>query len=448
VITKTHLDRRTFLRGMGATVALPLLDAMIPAGTALAATAARRAPRLAFVYFPHGAVMDAWTPAEDGRITTPPAILEPLAGFADRLTICSGIENRHVRGPVHLTTPGTWLSGTSPGRSPESGRGTTADQIAADYFARDTVHRSIEVAAEESRTIGTGGWDASQWEGHGATIAIGAASAPLAMEVSPRRLFDRLFAPGSTTETTTPRGRSRRSVLDLVAEDAAALPRRLGAPDRATLRDYLDTVRDVERRVERVEAMTPTTIGSPVEAERAFTERQALMFDLIALAFRADLTRVASFMMAAETSTMTYGHLGVPDAFHLLSHHQYDPAKIESLIRIQQHHTRMFAGFVRTLAETPGGDGSLLDQSLILYGSNMSDSHAHDHFPLPLAVLGGGSATGAGRHLRYPDRTPMADLLVTLLDWAGVPATSFGDGPGEDGGSDDRSGSTTGREPS
>ena len=194
VITKTHLDRRTFLRGMGATVALPLLDAMIPAGTALAATAARPVPRLAFVYFPHGAIMDAWTPAADGPLTTLPPILEPLAPFVSRLTVLSGLENRHAHGPVHAITPGTWLSGTSARNDGELGHGITADQIAADHLGCDTRLSSIELAAEEPRIIGAGAWAGDYGEGYSATISFRAASAPLAMEVSPRRLFDRLFA--------------------------------------------------------------------------------------------------------------------------------------------------------------------------------------------------------------------------------------------------------------
>ena len=435
VITKTHLDRRTFLRGVGATVALPLLDAMVPAGRALAATAAPPVPRLAFVYFPHGAIMDAWTPTVDGRLTTLSPILEPLAPFTRALTIVSGLENRHAYGPVHAITPGTWLSGTTPRRNQGPGHRITADQIAADHIGCQTPLKSIEVAAEEPRNIGTGAWAGDYEDGCSATISFRAASAPLAMEVKPRRLFDRLFSTGSTTAPTASGPRSRRSVLDLVADDAAQLPRRLGTRDRTTLRDYLQTIRDIERRVERAETRELAGPPSPADVEQAFTERQTLLFDLIALAFRADLTRVASFMMAAETSTMTYGHLGVPDPFHLLSHHQHDPAKMEALARIQQHHTRLFAGFVRSLAETADGDGTLLEHAIVLYGSNMSDSHAHDHFPLPLAVLGGGcGAIAGGRHLRYADRTPIANLLLTLLDRAGVPVTSFGDSTGDCGG--------------
>jgi hypothetical protein len=225
---------------------------------------------------------------------------------------------------------------------------------------------------------------------------------------------------------------SGASVLDLVAEDASDLPRRLGARDRATFREYLDSIRDAERGVERVEALTLAGVQSPAGAEEAFAERLSLMFDLIALAFRADITRVASCMMAAETSVMTYRHLGVPEPFHLVSHHQNDPEKIEALVRIQQYHTRAFARFVRSLADLPDGDGSLLDRSLILYGSNMSDSHRHDHYPLPLAVVGGGcGALCGGGHVRCHDRTPLSNLLLTLLHRAGVPVTSIGDSTGE-----------------
>jgi hypothetical protein len=427
-ITNTHLDRRTFLRGMGATVALPLLDAMIPARALWAAAAP--VPRLAFVYFPHGAIMTAWTPAAEGPNAAPGPILEPLAPFRNRLTVVSGIENRHAYGPVHAITPSTWLSGMSPRDAGWATEGTTADQIAADHLGGDTLLPSIQVAAEPPRAIGTGGWEDACWQGFGATISVRGA-APLPMEVNPRRLFDRLFARDRAIAGPSSGGRPA-SVLDLVAEDAADLPRRLGPADRATLGDYLDTVRDIERRVVRAEARDTGSLESPEASAAAFAERLPLMFDLVALAFRADITRVATFMMAAETSTMAYPQVGVPDEFHLLSHHQHDPAKLDALARIQQYHTQVFARFVRTLADAPDGDGSLLDRSLILYGSNMSDSYAHDHYPLPLAVVGGGcGAPGGGGHVRYPDPTPLSNLLLTVLHRAHVPVASFGDSTGE-----------------
>jgi len=394
-ITKTHLDRRTFLRGMGATVALPLLDAMIPARTLLASTAAKAVPRLAFVYFPHGAVMREWS--RDGRI------LQPLAPFANRLTIVSGLENRHAYGPVHAITPGTWLSGIS---------GATADQFAAECLGCDTPLPSIAVATEQATKIGAGVWEGKYDESYGTTISFRRGASAVPMEFRPRAVFDTIYhrAPGAAG----PPGST--SVLDLVADDALSLRKRLGPSDRSVLSDYLDTLRDVERRVNK---------------EESFVDRMALMFDLIALAFRADITRVASMMMAAEASSMTYAHLGMSDSFHLLSHHQNDPEKIEKLVRIQAFHTRMFAAFIRTLAELPDGDGTILDRSIVLYGSNMSDSHAHDHFPLPLAVVGGGGRQHGGQHLRSPDRTPISNLLLTVLRRAEVPVHSIGDSTGE-----------------
>ena len=397
-LTKKHLDRRTFLRGMGATVALPLLDAMIPARTLLALTSARPVPRLAFVYFPHGAIMDEWS--ANGRI------LQPLAPFHERLTIVSGLENRHAYGPVHAITPGTWLSATSARE-----RGGTADQLAANHLGGQTVLPSLAVATEEATKIGAGIWEGEYDASFGTTISFRQSGEPVPMEFRPRAVFDTLF-PNDASGST--------SVLDLVADDAASLRTRLGPADRSLLSDYLEAVRDIERRVDRA------------GVEASFTDRMALMFDMIALAFRADITRVASMMMAAEASTMTYEHLGVTGSFHALSHHQNDREKIDKLVRIQTFHTSMFAAFMRTLAALPDGDGSILDRSLILFGSNMSNSHAHDHYPLPLAVAGGGCGRHrGGQHLRYPDRTPIANLLLTMLHRAEVPVQSIGDSCGE-----------------
>jgi hypothetical protein len=403
-MSNKSLDRRTFLRGMGATVALPLLDAMIPARALLASTA-RPVPRLAFVYFPLGAIMDEWTPAAtEGRGFELGRILAPLAPYRNRLTVVSGLENRHAYGPVHAITPGTWLSGRSPRKSDDVLGGATADQLAADHLGQDTRLPSIAVATEEPRKVCAGIWEGEYDESCSTTISFRRAQVPVAMEFRPRAVFDTLFQSGAPGAT---------SVLDRVRGDADRLRKRLGAADRAALGDYLETIHDIERRL---------------DLDQRFSERMALMFDMIALAFRADITRVASVMMAAETSAMTYDRLGVPDSFHLLSHHQNDPAKIEKLARIQTFHTQMVATFVRTLAELPDGDGSILDRSLILFGSNMSNSHAHDHFPLPLAVIGGGCGTvRGGQHLRYPDRTPMSNLLLTMLHRAGVPVQSIGD---------------------
>ena len=405
IVTRKAISRRTILRGVGATVALPLLDAMIPARTLLALTAARPVPRLAFVYFPHGAIMDEWS--ANGRI------LQPLAPFHDRLTIVSGLENRHAYGPVHAITPGTWLSAT-----PARERGATADQLAADHFGCESPLPSIAVATEAPVKIGAGIWEGEYDASYGTTISFRPSGEPVPMEYRARAVFDTLF-PNDASGST--------SVLDLVADDAASLRTRLGPADRSLLSDYLAAVRDIERRVDDVRFRSESFDGS-----ETFTGRMALMFDMIALAFRADITRVASMMMAAEASTMTYEHLGVPDSFHALSHHQNDPEKIDKLVRIQTFHTSMFAAFIRALAALPDGDGTILDRSLILFGSNMSNSHAHDHYPLPLAVAGGGCGRHrGGQHLRYPDRTPIANLLLTLLRRTDVPVQSIGDSTGE-----------------
>jgi hypothetical protein len=261
------------------------------------------------------------------------------------------------------------------------------------------------------------------------------------MQSSPRAVFDQLFDRGGRCDASDVRRSGSPSVLDLVAADAARLRTRLGPADRTVLGDYLEAVRDAERRVEDVESRACIARPSAAESEQLFVERLTLMFDLTALAFRADITRVASLMMAAEASAMTYGHVGVPESFHLLSHHQYDPENLDKLVRIQAFHTKALANFARTLEDVPDGDGSILDHSLILFGSNMSDSHAHDHFPLPLALIGSSKelpytaswpAPRLGfRHVSLPDRTPISNVLLTVLRRTGVPVESIGDSTGE-----------------
>jgi Protein of unknown function (DUF1552) len=433
---KKHLDRRTFLRGMGATVALPLLDAMIPARALLAAM--RPTQRLAFVYFPHGAVMDEWIPPAAGRALELGRILQPLALFRDRLTVIGGIENRYAYGPVHAITPGTWLCGLSPReKSDPSTRlgasgmhGATADQLAAEYLGPQSPvlgPRSgvLALAAEEPKKISAGIWEGQFDESLATTLSFRRGRVPVPMESSPRMAFDTLFGCDSVSE---PRD---SSVLDRIAAATASLRTRLGAADRAVLGDYLEAVRDAERRVH----LRSESYGGQVsdeasrgDVEQQFIERLTLMFDLTALAFRADITRVASVMMAAEATSMTYGHVGAPESFHLLSHHQNDPENLEKLVRIQTFHTRMFARFIQTLAELPDGDGSLLDRSQILFGSNMSNSHLHDHFPLPLALVGGcGGTLHAGERLEYPERTPMSKVLRGVLGRAGLEALAHVD---------------------
>jgi len=431
-VTKKHLSRRTVLRGVGATIALPLLDAMVPAGTALAQTAAAPKLKVGFIYFPHGAIMKQWTPAAEGANFELSPLLEPLAKFKSQLTVVSGLENKHAAGPTHAITPGTWLSGVSPRISHDPYGGVTADQIAAQHIGQDTPLPSLEVSTEEA--VGGGACDRNYGCSYGATISFRTPSTPLPMEFNPRKLFQRLFGQGDTPEERELLAAQYASILDVVADKAAALQRVVGATDRRMLADYLESVREIERRVQKMEANDLSHIAlpdAPVGIPSSFDEQMNLMFDTVALAWTANLTRITSFMMAAEVSNMTYNHVEVADAFHALSHHQNNAAKLERLQRVQLYHSRAFARFVEKLAGTPDGEGSMLDNTLLIYGSNMSDSNAHDHFPLPMTLVGGacGKVKG-GQHLRYPDRTPVSNLLLTVLQRAGVPVESFGDSTG------------------
>ena len=430
-ITKKHISRRTVLRGAGAAVALPLLDAMVPASVALAKTAAAARQHMAFIYFPHGAVMDQWTPKGEGPDFDLPPIIAPLKPFQDQLTIISGLENKSaIAAPVHAITPGTWLSCVPPRISHDPYGGITADQIAAKYISQDTPLPSLEVSTEERG--GEGSCDRNYGCSYGKTIAFRDPSTPLPMEHNPRKLFQQLFGQGDTNDERAALAVENRSLLDLVSRDATDLKRTLGARDRAMLDDYLSTVREIERRVEQLSARDMSKISlpdAPAGIPSRFDEHIALMFDMIALAFQVNLTRVASFMMAAEVSNQSYAHVGVPDAFHPVSHHADNKASMEKLVLIQRYHTTVFAEFLTKLDAIPDGDaGSVLDNSIFLYGSNMSNSNQHNQFPLPTLVLGrGGGAVKGEQHLVYPDRTPLANLLFTLLLRAGVPVEKVGD---------------------
>jgi hypothetical protein len=426
-ITKKHLSRRTFLRGAGVGVGLPLLDAMVPAWTALAQTAASPKPRLGFLYLPHGAIMEQWTPAAEGMNFELTPILQPLAPFQKQLTIVSGLENKPaIAPPVHALNPGTWLSCVTPRASQEPYGGITVDQIAAAHLGQDTPLPSLEVATEGRG--GSGACDRSYGCSYGGTISFRTPSTPLPMEADPRKLFERLFGQGDTPQERKAIARQYSSILDLVSQEAADLQRGLDAPDRARMGDYLESVREIERRVQKMDAQDLSALDLPdVPVGTTFDQRLNLMFDMLALAYQANLTRVFSFMMAGEGSNVAYNHIGVSDAFHPLSHHQNDKARKDRLVRIQTYHSQAFAKFLAKLAAMPDGDGSMLDHSILLYGSNMSNSNAHDEFPLPTLLVGGGCGkVKGGQHLRYPDRTPLANLLLTILDRAGVPEQKIG----------------------
>jgi Protein of unknown function (DUF1552) len=430
-ITKKHISRRTLLRGVGTAVALPLLDAMIPARTALAQTAAKPTPHMGFIYFPHGAVMDRWTPTAVGSNFELGQILKPLAPFQKHLTIVSGLENKAAMGPVHAITPGTWLNGIHPRATQEPYTGPTVDQIAAQHIGQDTPLPSLEVAIEGK---GGGGFcDRDFGCSYAGTISFRTATTPLPMETEPRKLFQKLFGQGDTAEERKRLTRQYGSVLDLVSEEAADLQRSLGARDKAMLSDYLETVREIERRVQKMEAhdLSHVTVPeAPAGTPPQFEQHINLMFDLVALAYQANMTRIFTLMMAAEVSGLTYNQIGVPDAFHPLSHHNNEAAKMDRLAKVQTYHTEIFAKFLAKLDKMPDGDGTMLDHSIIMYGSNMSNSNAHNHFPLPTALVGGWKSVKGGQHLKYTDQTPLSNMLLTVLERAGVPLDKIGDSTG------------------
>jgi hypothetical protein len=431
-ITKKHLSRRTVLRGLGTSIALPLLDAMIPAHTALAKTAAKGKPRMGFFYLPHGAVMNEWTPKGEGTNFELSRILQPLEPFRSQLTVISGLGNRPAESnATHAITPGTWLSAVPPVKSNAPHGGVTIDQMAALHIGQETPLPSIEVGVTERG--GAASCNGTYGCGHGNTISFRTPTTPLPMEADPRKLFNKLFGEGDSEAERATLARDFGSILDMVMDDANALNRRIGERDRAMLSQYLESVREIERRVQKMQAsdisklkLPELPIGVP-----EFDKQLRLMYDMVALAYEANITRVTTFMLDAEVSNLAYPHLGISDAFHPLSHHNNRPASLEKLAKIQRYHTEVFASFLTKLSKTSDGEGSLLDNAIFLYGSNMSNSDRHDHFPLPLSVVGGGCGTcKGGQHLRYPDRTPIANLLLTLLDRAGVPVDKVGDSTG------------------
>jgi hypothetical protein len=422
-ITKKHISRRTVLKGAGVSVALPLLDAMIPAGTALAQTAAAPNPRLGFVYFPHGAVMKSWTPAGAGGEFAPSPILAPLAKYKSHMTVISGLRNRATdQAAAHGLMEETWLTGIDPAKIAASGvpnAGVSIDQLAAAAIGQSTPFPSLELKTEP----------------RGGSHCYAGVGKPLPMEYNPRTVFYRLFGPGDSPAQRMGILTHTGSILDRVQQESARFEAKLGAADRQRLGGYLESVREVERRVQNMIDQDLSALdipAAPLGVPEDLEAYMRLMFDLIALAYQANLTRVATFQMAMEISMRAYTQVDISEAFHPLSHHAEDPSNLEKLVRIQTYHSRLFAHFVERLATTEDGDGSLLDHSIILYGSNMSNSDKHDSAPLPLVLFGHGyGRIRGGQHVVYPPDSHYANLLVTLLDRAGVPVEAVGDSTGD-----------------
>ncbi len=438
-VTRKHLTRRTVLRGLGAALGLPLLDAMIPARTALAQTAAKVTPHVGFIYFPHGAVMNRWTPFDsaqgrptsEGQIAEFGDILKPLDKYKAMTTVFSNIDSQAAIGPVHALSPGTWLSCVRPAISQEPHAGITIDQIAAREISQDTPLPSLEVATD---VRGGGGFcDRDYGCSYAGTISFRTPTTPLPMENDPRKLFIRLFGQGDNAAERARLSKQYGSLLDMLTSEVATLQRSLGPSDKRVLADYLETVREIERRIQKMEArdlshldLPDAPLGTP-----PFDQHINLMFDLVALAYQANMTRVFTFMMAAEVSGQTYNHIGVSDAFHPLSHHNNEPAKLDRLVKVQTYHTQVFATFLDKLAAMPDGDGTMLDHSLFLYGSNMSNSNAHNHYPLPTSFVGGWKTVKGNRHVVPPEKTPLANVLLTFLDKINVAEDKLGDSTGK-----------------
>ena len=442
-ITKKHLSRRTLLRGGTAAIGLPLLSAMVPAATALAQTAAAPKPRMGFFYLPHGAIMNntrygaemnRWTPDVVGRDFDLKPILTPFAPLKKYMTVVSGLGNKPAESSaVHAIVPATWLSCQHPRQSHAPFGGVTIDQIAAKHIGQDTPLPSLELATEEEG--GGAACDGTYGCSYGRTISFRTPTTPMPMEFDARKAFEKIFGRGNNDSERRAVSGDYQSLLDMVLKEASSLKGTLGGEDRALVDDYLDSVREIERRLELLGQRDLTKIDLPdvPVARPSFDDLLRLQFDLIVAAFQANMTRITSFMMAAEVSNQSYAHVGVPDAFHPVSHHADNKASMEKLVLIQRYHTQVFADFMTKLTKIPDGDaGSILDNSIFLYGGNMSNSNQHNQFPFPTLVFGGGAGKIKGQqHLVYPDRTPLANLLFTLLLRAGVPVEKVGDDTGE-----------------
>jgi hypothetical protein len=440
-LTRKHLSRRTVLRGAGATLALPLLDAMIPAATALAQTAAVPKLRMGFFYIPHGAIMgntvhgpemDRWTPRGAGADFTLSPILKALEPHKRYVTSFGNLQNQAMVGGVHSLAPATWLSGTRPNKgSASASMATTLDQLVAQQIGQNTTLPSLEVASETTQQAAACSGSACFYN---TTLSFRDAHSPLPMEHNPRKVFIQLFGEGDTPEERAAISDQTKSLLDRVRDRINALRRDLGAGDRAVLDNYVETVREIERRVQLASSRDLSTIkvpAAPIGELTSFGEQVDLMFDLIALAYQADLTRVASYIMVAEGTNRTYNHIGVSDSFHPVSHHANDLTRIEKLVKIQAWHVERFAAFLAKLAKVPDGDGTLLDHAMFLYGSNMSNSDRHNGHPLPTLLVGGGNGRLKGsQHVDLREPTPIANLHLTILDKINAKQEKFGDSTG------------------
>jgi hypothetical protein len=436
IITKMALPRRTFLRGIGASLALPLLDAMVPSMTALTRTAAEPVRRLGFVYMPMGCDITRWTPPGGNRLADLSPALQSLASVSDQLTVISNLELKNAYPGTHATSNAAFLSAATAKwtESTDYHLGTTVDQIAAQHIGQQTLLPSLELSMDLLQTIGQ--CDNGYACVYQNNLSWSSPTTPLPAEAHPRIVFERLFGEGGSAADRRAALRRRASLLDWVRDDISHLQQRLGPDDRARVDQYLNTVREVERRIQKAEAETTSEqlpdLDRPVGVPALYADHAKLMFDLQVLALQGDVTRVITFQLARETSTRTYTEIGVPDPHHPLTHHGNDPDKIARMAKINAFHVSLFAYFLEKLKSTPEGNGSLLDHALYLYGSGMGNPNVHDHVNLPILVAGGSAGrVKGGRHIKYAEPTPLANLHLTLLERVGVRMDAFADSKGK-----------------
>src|SRR5882724_1407117 len=435
IVTKKALPRRTFLRGVGATFALPLLDAMVPSMTALAATPANPVRRLGFVYIPMGADISRWTPPGTTLEQLSP-ILSSLAPVVNQLTVVSNMELRNAYPGTHATSNAAFLSAATSKwtESSDYELATTVDQIAAQHIGQDTRLPSLEMAMDLLTTVGQ--CDNGYACVYQNNLSWSSPTTPLPAEAHPRVVFERLFGEGGSAADRGAELRKNASLLDWVREDIARLQKKLGPDDRSKVTEYLDTVREVERRIQKAEAATADSpmpdLDRPVGVPAAYADHARLMFDLQALALQADVTRVITFQLARETSTRTYPEIGVSEPHHPLTHNNGNAEMLAKVAKINAFHVSLFAYFLEKLKSTKDGNGTLLDHSVFLYGSGMGNPNVHDHVNLPILVAGGAAGKmKGGRHIRYVEPTPLANLHLTLLDKVGVHLDKFADSKGK-----------------
>jgi hypothetical protein len=431
-ITRKHLSRRTFLRGAGVTLSLPLLESMVPALTPARLTAATPRTRLACIYVPHGATMYKWTPEGDGRDFAMPEILTPLEKYRDRLTVVSNLYHKSATGADagadHARSAAIYLSGGQPQKNAVRA-GVTVDQIAAEHIGQDTPLPSLELGIEDVSLSCGAGYGCAYFN----TISWRTPTAPLPVENNPQAVFEKLFGDGGTAEQRLGRKREDRSILDSIRQQTLALQTDLPATDRHRIDGYLDDIREIERRIATVLERGETDLvpDAPVGIPEAFEDHLKLMYDLLVLAYQSETTRVSTLMYAKDLSPASYPNSGTRGGFHGASHHANIRDRMDQFSLINKYHVQMFEYFVSKMAATADGDGTLLDHSLLLYGSSMSNGNQHDHGPLPLILVGGASGRLQGnRHIVTKEETPMANMLLGMLEVLGVHQESFGDSTG------------------